>query len=154
MRSKVLRGCSALVVAIGLATVVQIATFGSASATPKPKTFEITKVTPNPTDLVVTTIPGSARKTIKVKWKGTAVFPIKVNTIPAPGCGTATFTCNPSSVTVASGGHTLKLVNAAGCTINAGSSPGSAGGTIYFQLVDAHGRTTAEFPTTYLCTWS
>ena len=137
---------------IGLVVGLQAATVGVAQA--KSSVFRITKATPDPVNLNVVTIPGTAHVNNTIHWKGKAVFPITANTTPAPGCSTAFFTCNPHSFTFASHKHKLVWSNGWGCSIDAGSSPGSFTGTFYLDLVDAHGQTTPSITVEYTCTWS
>ena len=97
------------------------------------------------------TVPGTASKVVKVHWKGTAAFPITLYVTPEPGCSTATFTCNPATVTYTSGGHALPRTSS--CMINAGTAPGSFTGMFDYQLVDANGQTTGIVAETYTCNW-
>lgn len=120
--------------------------------------FNITSVKPNPAVLNITTIPGSASKSIKIFYKGRPVFPLSATLTPEAGCSTSSFTCNPASTTITGditpGVKELKWKKAWNCGISAGSSAGTFTGTWDLQLKDVNGLTTTAFPIQMTCNWN
>ena len=141
-----------------LGAAVQVGLASGAEAV-KPKPFVITKITPS--NQVTITIPGlvgagSPKKTQKIHWSGTAVFPLTVTVTPEPTCSTVTpfnFTCNTHTQVFASGTKALSLSPTFWyCTVNA-TSAGSHTGIWDLTITDANGQVTASVPDTEICQW-
>jgi hypothetical protein len=152
MRKVVVSGCVVAVLGAGIALPVGVAS--AAVHVQKVKPFVITKIKPNPVKLTITGTTGTTTATTKVHWKGTATFPMTLTATPEPGCTTSsggfTFTCNPHSITYASGSK--NLVYSATCSVSS-TSAGSHSGVWDLTITDANGRSTPAMALTENCSW-
>lgn len=149
---RMFRSASAALVIFGIVAGVELSTASASSAAGGSLTIVSAK--PNPSNLVIGSVPGSASENVVIKWKGEAKFPITANLTPLATCSQGNFTCNPASVTFKKGGYKLKWVGGMSCSIDAGTPPGSFSGGYLLTLTDAKGRTSPPLSYTFSCSWN